>query len=111
MSSEPSRSVRLEGTAPVVRHVKPSELFDAVAAEAVTVRHRHHNTGVVAPAALHEMIGAIGGSLVHGSILPRHRTFVARLEPNAIVMRRASTVGPMGAPADAFVKTYITEMT
>ncbi len=57
VSSEPSRSVRLEGTAPVVRHVKPSDLFAAVAAEAVAVRHRHHNTGVVAPSALHEMIG------------------------------------------------------
>jgi DNA helicase IV len=57
VSSEPSRSVRLEGTAPVVRQVDPAELFDAVAVEVAAVRHRHHNTGVVAPSALHEAIG------------------------------------------------------
>ena len=57
VSSEPSRSVRLEGTAPVVRLVEPADLLDAVATEVVAVRHRHHNTGVVAPASLHEAIG------------------------------------------------------
>lgn len=55
--SEPSRSVRLEGGAPVVRVVPTPDLFEAVAAEVAEVRHRHHNTGVVAPAALHEAIG------------------------------------------------------
>ncbi len=58
VSSEPSRSVRLEGTAPVVHVVEPSELFDTVAAEVIAVRHRHHNTGVVAPLGLHAAIGA-----------------------------------------------------
>jgi DNA helicase IV len=58
VASEPSRSVRLEGTAPVVRAVSPPRLLDAVAEEVVAVRHRHHNTGVVAPAALHDTIGA-----------------------------------------------------
>jgi len=57
VSSEPSRSVRLEGTAPVVRVVEPAALLDAVADEVAAVRHRHHNTGVVAPAGLHEAIG------------------------------------------------------
>jgi DNA helicase IV len=58
--SEPSRSVRLEGTAPVVRVVPSADLFDAVCIEVAAVRHRHHNTGVVAPAGLH---GAIGEAL------------------------------------------------
>jgi DNA helicase IV len=58
VSSEPSRSVRLEGAPPVVRVVMPSDLFDAVAIEVAVVRHRHHNTGVVAPVALHDAIGA-----------------------------------------------------
>lgn len=58
VASEPSRSVRIEGTAPLVRVVSTSALADAVAAEVGAVRHRHHNTGVVAPAALHDMIAA-----------------------------------------------------
>ncbi|HEY4607916.1 MAG TPA: ATP-binding domain-containing protein, partial [Ilumatobacteraceae bacterium] len=57
VSSEPSRSVRLEGTPPIVRQVAPFQLLHAVADEVISVRHRHHNTGVVAPAALHEAIG------------------------------------------------------
>ena len=57
VSSAPSRSVRLEGTAPVVRVVETDGLLDAVATEVVAVRHRHHNTGVVAPASLHRAIG------------------------------------------------------
>lgn len=57
VASDPSRSVRVEGTAPVVRVVDPTDLFEAVAAEAISVRHRHHNTGVVAPQALHHGIG------------------------------------------------------
>ena len=57
VSSEPSRSVRLEGTPPVVRLAEPGDLLEAVATEVAAVRHRHHNTGVVAPAALHEAIG------------------------------------------------------
>ena len=57
VSSAPSRSVRVEGAEPVVRVVRPDALFAAVAREVAAVRHRHHNTGVVAPAALHESIG------------------------------------------------------
>ena len=48
-----SRSVRVDGTAPLVRQVATAELADAVAAEVRDVRHRHHNSGVVAPVALH----------------------------------------------------------
>ncbi|MGZ4724152.1 MAG: ATP-binding domain-containing protein, partial [Ilumatobacteraceae bacterium] len=70
VSSEPSRSVRLEGTAPLVRVAAQAELFGAVADEVIAVRHRHHNTGVVAPAALHV---AIGESLAaHGLRLVNH---------------------------------------
>jgi DNA helicase IV len=39
-------------------------LADAVAREVAAVRHRHHNTGVVAPAALHDLIAA--GLAAHG---------------------------------------------
>ncbi len=56
VSSAPSRSVRVEGSAPVVRVVESEALFDAVAAEVAAVRHRHHNTGVVAPLALHDAV-------------------------------------------------------
>ncbi|MEP7114978.1 MAG: ATP-binding domain-containing protein, partial [Ilumatobacteraceae bacterium] len=70
VTSEPSRSVRLEGTPPVVRNVSSVELMEAVALEVVAVRHRHHNTGVVAPAALH---AAIGESMAaHGLRLVDH---------------------------------------
>jgi DNA helicase IV len=57
VASEPSRSVRLEGDAPTVRVVETAELAAAVADEIAAVRHRHHNAGVVAPAALHNAIG------------------------------------------------------
>jgi DNA helicase IV len=70
VSSEPSRSVRLEGAPPAVRLVEPLQLFDAVADEVAVVRHRHHNTGVVAPGALH---AAIGDSLAsHGLRMVDH---------------------------------------
>ena len=67
LRSEPSRSVRLEGTPPVVRRAEPGGLLDAVADEVAAVRHRHHNTGVVAPAALHEAIGDARARMVFGS--------------------------------------------
>ncbi len=57
VASEPSRSVRVEGDAPTVRVVETAELAAAVADEIVVVRHRHHNAGIVAPAALHDAIG------------------------------------------------------
>jgi DNA helicase IV len=51
VTSAASRSVRSGGEPPVERVVGRSELATAVAAEVRAVRHRHHNTGVVAPPA------------------------------------------------------------
>jgi len=55
-----SRSVRADSVAPSLRLVAAHELAAAVADEVRQVRHRHHNTGVVAPLALH---AALGGAL------------------------------------------------
>ncbi len=51
-----STSVRFEGSAPTVVRSGVDELAHAVAAEVVAVRHRHHNTGVVAPDRLYAAI-------------------------------------------------------
>ncbi|MEQ1872658.1 MAG: ATP-binding domain-containing protein [Ilumatobacteraceae bacterium] len=51
-----SRSVRAEGDAPSVRMASSADLADAVADEVQLVRHRHRNTGVVAPIELHTAI-------------------------------------------------------
>ncbi|CAN5589223.1 AAA family ATPase [soil metagenome] len=53
-----SRSVRADGDAPSVRLVTPADLAAAVADEVRLVRHRHRNTGVVAPIDLHPAIAA-----------------------------------------------------
>jgi DNA helicase IV len=59
-----SRSVRVEGDAPTLRIVEPSWLASAVAEEVQSVRHRHHNSGVVAPEplfpAIAEALAAVG---------------------------------------------------
>ena len=60
VTTQASRSVRADGVAPLVRTVASAELADAVADEVRLVRHRHHNTGLVAPIALH---GAIADAL------------------------------------------------
>ncbi|MBI4933576.1 MAG: ATP-binding domain-containing protein [Actinobacteria bacterium] len=52
VTTQASRSVRAEGDAPSLRLVDADELAAAVAAEVRDVRHRHHNSGVVAPEAL-----------------------------------------------------------
>ena len=44
-----STSVRTDGTPPTVHTVAGEALMPAVAAEVRSVRHRHHNTGIVAP--------------------------------------------------------------
>jgi DNA helicase IV len=52
VAAEASRSVRLEGDPPAMRAVAPGDPADLAAAvvdEVRVVRHRHHNTGVVAP--------------------------------------------------------------
>ncbi len=53
VASEASRSVRTGGDPPVEVVVPPAQLSAAVAAEVAAVRHRHHNTGLVAPPARH----------------------------------------------------------
>ncbi len=53
-----SRSVRAEGDPPAIRSVSSDALADAVADEVRVVRHRHRNTGVVAPVELHGAITA-----------------------------------------------------
>ena len=56
VATQASRSVRLEGEPPAVTLVDSAALADAVAASVVAVRHRHHNSGVVAPEPLHAAI-------------------------------------------------------
>ena len=53
-------SVRNEGEPPSFRLVSTDSLAAEVAAEVRLVRHRHHNTGIVAP---ERLIGAIGDAL------------------------------------------------
>ena len=59
VASEASRSVRTGGDPPVERVVAASVLAEAVAAEVAAVRHRHHNTGVVAPQSRHAEVAAV----------------------------------------------------
>jgi DNA helicase IV len=58
VTAQASRSVRLDGVAPVVRTASTGELMAAVVAEVRAVRHRHHNTGVVVPEALYAEVCA-----------------------------------------------------
>ncbi len=68
-----STSVRVEGEAPGFVWCSTADLCRVVAAQAADVRHRHHNTGVVAPAPLHAGlavaladIGLVAVGRVHG---------------------------------------------
>jgi DNA helicase IV len=54
----PSRSARLIGDPPVVRRVAPAEVARATASEVERLRRLHPLTGVIAPAALIESVGA-----------------------------------------------------
>ncbi len=68
VASEASRSVRTGGDPPVERVVAASVLAEAVAAEVAAVRHRHHNTGVVAPQSRHaEVAAALAGAGLHAT--------------------------------------------
>ncbi len=49
VTTQASRSVRADGVAPTLRMVDAGSLGAAVAEEVQSVRHRHHNSGVVAP--------------------------------------------------------------
>ena len=57
-----STSVRTNGDPPVVVRVAAGELANAVAAEVAAVRHRHHNTGIVAPERCFDEIAAALGT-------------------------------------------------
>lgn len=56
VSTTASTSVRVDGGEPVVVRVDGDQLAAAVATEVVSVRHRHHNTGIVAPDRLYDAI-------------------------------------------------------
>ena len=58
VATQASRSVRSDGDVPSLRTVEPAGLAAAVADEVKAVRHRHHNSGVVAPEALFPPIAA-----------------------------------------------------
>jgi DNA helicase IV len=65
VASEASRSVRTGGDPPTVRIVAGGGLLPATVAEVRLVRHRHHNTGVVAPPAL---IPALSAALAEAGL-------------------------------------------
>jgi DNA helicase IV len=56
VSTVASTSVRVDGGEPVVVRVDADRLAAAVATEVASVRHRHHNTGIVAPDRLYDAI-------------------------------------------------------
>ena len=58
VAAQPASSVRLDGEPPTVRRCAGAALASVVADEVLAVRHRHHNTGVVAPAGLHAELAA-----------------------------------------------------
>jgi DNA helicase IV len=58
VQSQASSSVRADGVEPAVRVAAAGALFDEVADEVRVVRHRHHNSGVVALAESHAAIAA-----------------------------------------------------
>jgi DNA helicase IV len=58
VSTMASRSVRVDGDAPSLRTVAPDRVAAAVAEEIISVRHRHHNSGIVAPEALFPALAA-----------------------------------------------------
>ena len=56
VSTVPSTSVRVEGAPPRVHLASGDGLADAVVDVVRQVRHRHHNTGIVAPEVWHEAL-------------------------------------------------------
>jgi len=73
VAAEASTSVRTVGERPSFRLAPADALASTVAEEVRAVRHRHHNTGLVAPAALHPLlveglagIGLTAVDRVHG---------------------------------------------
>lgn len=95
--TQASRSVRLDGEAPSVAQVPAAELPAAVASAVAAVRHRHHNSGIVAPETLHEPIAsalaAVGltavdrvHDLAHGDVPVFHAEAVKGLEFDGVVV-------------------------
>jgi DNA helicase IV len=89
--------VRLDGEAPSVAQVPAAELPAAVASAVAAVRHRHHNSGIVAPETLHEPIAsalaAVGltavdrvHDLAHGDVPVFHAEAVKGLEFDGVVV-------------------------
>ncbi len=111
VATQASRSVRVDGAAPSVRVVPPAELAAAIAAEVRLVRHRHHNTGVVAPAELHllvaEALATVGLAAVdrvhglgHDDVPVFHPEAVKGLEFDGVVLVNPHQVfdgSPLGA--------------
>ncbi len=97
VTTQASRSVRTEGDDPALRLVDPADLAAAAADELRTVRHRHHNSGMVAPEssfpALTEALAAIGlqavdrvHSLGHDDVPLFHAEAVKGLEFDGVVV-------------------------
>ncbi len=97
VTTQASRSVRAEGDAPSVKVVDAGSLAAAVAEEVKAVRHRHHNSGVVAPEALFpaiaEALSAVGlnavdrvHSLGHDDVPVFHAEAVKGLEFDGVVV-------------------------
>ena len=97
VTTQASRSVRTEGDEPVVRSADDATVATAAADELRAVRHRHHNSGMVAPeglfAALTEALAAIGlhavdrvHSLGHDDVPLFHAEAVKGLEFDGVVV-------------------------
>ncbi len=97
VTTQASRSVRADGVAPTLRQVDAASLGAAVADEVRAVRHRHHNSGVVAPEALFPAIAealAIAGlhavdrvhDLAHDDVPLFHAEAVKGLEFDGVVV-------------------------
>ncbi len=97
VTAQASRSVRTEGDAPLLRLVDHASLASAAADELRAVRHRHHNSGLIAPEAmfpvLTEALAAIGlravdrvHSLGHVDVPLFHAEAVKGLEFDGVVV-------------------------
>ncbi len=87
VDAQPASSVRVDGDPPVVRTATPSTVADRAADEVLAVRHRHHNTGVVAPAAWH---AALAQALARRNL--RATTHVHLLEHDEVPVFEAEAV-------------------
>jgi DNA helicase IV len=97
VNAQASRSVRLDGVAPVVRTAASNELMAAMVDEVRAVRHRHHNTGVVVPEAQYaEVCAALDAAglratdhvhdLAHDDVPVFHAEAVKGLEFDGVVV-------------------------